>query len=361
MALPRVRCEYECHPDPVLFLKLSRSPSSVYHARILNLLFTKLGDPGVTRNLFSHLLQNDYYKLLNEALAKVVRKPRLPLSYLFLIYDSQGVNGKKSPILPPLASLITVPFATFAGDEEIYSTCLRQCLRYIMTLPLLPNRLPIASLTEFSSRLPLSSIDMVEDFVLDLAASLNPSEKAHLLANLVTFMPPRYTALQTSSLKTYLRFLSLLLSGVAPNALEPLSSSQNITIDSSWVQDDEDVLMEVKPSAPSQTISLDNKTRTRLDTLSQPGHLQSLLTASSKHKSSKSDLYSFLLLVWNVWPLRKDKIISSILASSGDGFIRELYRLHVRSSPLGKTDDVKSLKGSIFFSKPKNCTLTIFV
>ncbi len=54
-------------------LNMSRSPSSVYHACILNLLFTKLGDPDITRSLLLHIVQHDYYKLLKEVFSKLVR------------------------------------------------------------------------------------------------------------------------------------------------------------------------------------------------------------------------------------------------------------------------------------------------
>ena len=61
-------------------------------------------------------------------------------------------------------------------------------MQHILTLPLLPNRLPLASLSQLSAQLPLSAFDAVPH---GIAAELPLEPKVHLLANLAAFFAGR--------------------------------------------------------------------------------------------------------------------------------------------------------------------------
>ena len=141
----------------------------------------------------------------------------------------------------------------------------------------------------------------------------------------------------------YLLLLASVLKGLPPNALEPPSTSK----DKSWVEGDSDdgeihvevVSAFVVPSMPK----LDAKTLRRLETLPSPMHISTLL--GLYFSRDKVALFTFCSSICQAWPARQDKLLATILGHTGGGFVRELYRKHVRSSPLGAGVDASSLAG----------------
>lgn len=158
------------------------------------------------------------------------------------------------------------------------------------------------------------------------------------------FAPPRYPNFKPKQLDTYLLLLTSVLQSLPPNALEPPSTSK----DKSWVEegdsDDGEIHVEVVsafavPSMPK----LDVKTLKRLENLPSPTHISTLL---GLHLSrDKVALFTFCLSICQAWPARQDKLLATILGHTGGGFVRELYREHVRSSPLGAEVDASPLTG----------------
>ena len=106
----------------------------------------------------------------------------------------QPVESKSAPSLPTLVSLSVLPFTLLDPASPQYSESLVSFFAGILTVPLLPNRLPLPALTFLAPRIPLQH----------LAAALAPpilaqlpadAPRIDLLANLAAFAPPRYTAL----------------------------------------------------------------------------------------------------------------------------------------------------------------------
>ena len=213
---------------------------------------------------------------------------------------------------------------------------------HILTIPLLPSRLPLTPLKELSSHLPLSSTHLLSPYTF--VGSLTNESKAHLIANLMMFTPPRYTTFQPKQMDTYLSLLTSALHSLPPNALEPPSTSK----DKSWVDegdsDDDVIRVEVVSAfAVSLMPKLDPKTLKRLQTLPSPTHISTLLGFySSKDKVA---LFTFCSSVCQAWPARQDKVLATISGHTGGGFVRELYRENVRSSPLGAEVDASALAG----------------
>lgn len=197
-------------------------------------------------------------------------------------------------------------------------------------------------LTELSSRLPLSSINLLSPY--NFVGSLSNEAKAHLIANLTMFTPPRYPTFQPQQLDAYLSLLTSVLQTLPPNALEPPSTSK----DKSWVDegdsDDEAIHVEVVSTFEASSVpKLDAKTLKRLQNLPSPAHISTLLgLCSSKDKVA---LFTFCSSICQTWPARQDKVLATILGHTGGGFVRELYREHVRSSPLGAQVDASPLAG----------------
>ena len=237
--------------------------------------------------------------------------------------------------------LLTAPLLVLSFDAGLYLFCFREIIQFILTIPLLPNRLPLPSLSQLSAQLPLQSFELVEPVAEDIVTTLQIENKINLLANLAAFMPPRYKALNVASLNAYLRFLSLLLPEIPIVAFE--APSDNSIRQSSWNQDssDDDELDQSSPKSP--LVVVDMKTRSRLNTLASQNHVTSLLSATSSNPSTRLGLQSFLMSLFESWPSCRPRILSAILATTDGGLVRELYRTIVRSSPLGKSDSPAAL------------------
>ena len=142
----------------------------------------------------------------------------------------------------------------------------------------------------------------------------------------------------------YLSLLTSALHSLPPNALEPPSTSK----DKSWVDegDSEDDVIRVEvvsAFATSPMPKLDAKTLKRLQNLPSPTHISTLLGLYSSR--DKAALFTFCSSVCQAWPARQDKVLATISGHTGGGFVRELYREHVRSSPLGAEVDGSALTG----------------
>ena len=92
---------------------------------------------------------------------------------------------------------------------------------------------------------------------------------------------------------------------------------------------------------------LDERTAKRLQTLPSPTHISSLIRATQNHATSRIAFCDFLFALCSAWPLRSDGVLSTIVVSTGGGFVRELYRGYVRSSPLGKDVSLATLLGML--------------
>ena len=158
------------------------------------------------------------------------------------------------------------------------------------------------------------------------------------------FTPPRYSTFQSKELDAYLSLLTFVLHSLPPNALEPPSTSK----DKSWVDegDSDDDLIHVEVVSAFVTSpmpKLDAKTLKRLQNLPSPTHISTLLGLYSSR--NKVALFTFCSSICQAWPARQDKVLAIITGHAGGGFVRELYREHVRSSPLGAEVDGSALTG----------------
>lgn len=101
----------------------------------------------------------------------------------------------------------------------------------------------------------------------------------------------------------------------------------------------------VSAFAASPMPKLDPKTMKRLQNLPSPTHISTLLGLYSSR--NKFVLFTFCSGICQAWPARQDKVLATIAGHTGGGFVRELYREHVRSSPLGAEVDASALGGGL--------------
>ncbi|KAJ7168585.1 HECT-domain-containing protein [Mycena filopes] len=307
-----------------------QSPNALAHLKIMSMLLSaevmtrNLGPQGrdIAADILRYVLKRRFYALISQALRSI------PVT-----------AAKTSPELPLLVPLATVAFSTLAQTTDVYADSVTALVANILTIPLLPNRLPIPSLTHLSSRLPLASLPL-----LALSTdSLSITDKIHLVANLMAFTPPRYATLPAPAMTAYCTLLVSLLDALPPNALEGASSQSTSTtatasadIDDS---DDEDSRPTVSivssftaPPPPPPLPTLDARTLKRLATLVTPAHLSSLLSVTQKHPdTTRSAVFRLILSLEGIWPAKRSTMLGAIVVGGGGtSVIKELWRGSVR-------------------------------
>lgn len=249
----------------------------------------------------------------------------LARGYYAHLAKSLLATPKTAPTYPPLIPLITSPFRIFPHSSQEYGASIRSLFSDVLIIDVLPNRLPLKALTEFTSKLPLARMDLLEPFTLPSVEG-----RINLVANLLTFAPPFYPALKTA-LPAYLKLLTSVLNSLPVGAFEPPSQGK-VPQPQPWGQDsdDEDITVRVVAefTQPVRLPEIDPRTSKRLQSLPTPAHLSKLVT----HAKNSLELVRFLLAVAAVWPSQRGNVLSVVT----QGWMRELYRGYVRGSSLGK-------------------------
>jgi ubiquitin-protein ligase E3 C len=173
--------------------------------------------------------------------------------------------------------------------------------------------------------------------------------KLHFLANITTFAAPRYPKFAASILDAYLTLLTTLMNGIPPG-IAKAKQTGNTTIEQPMDvdSDDEEVsrpLPRAITSHPSPPFNLDTRTVTRLKSIVSSSHLQGLMSASYQKSTDRRTLIVFTLALSNTWPSHRNQIWDAVSLSSGQRFVREIYRQFVRASPLGKPDTAGAATG----------------
>ncbi|KAF8638999.1 hypothetical protein AX17_001801 [Amanita inopinata Kibby_2008] len=310
-----------------------QSLNALNHLRVLNMLLSptytakKLGPEGpqLTTYIAEYLLHRNLYSLISKSIQSI------------------PVESKSSPTLPPLIDLIKHLQTTFQPPSPACVGSIYQVVSCILTIPLLPYRLPLKSLSTLSASLPISDLHHLSDALMtQLLDSLDVPSTINLLANLVSFVPPRYPKLRRETISAYLRVLTHLLNSLPMSALDPSSSETEVSVRFIRVDDDdemdsENVVMHSQ-SPPASIPPTDPRTLKRIRMLPDPTHISSLFSFVKTYPSTQLDLITFLLALNAVWPAKKEEVLTSAGAYASGGLIRELYRGYVRSSPLGRDD-----------------------
>ena len=259
------------------------------------------------------------------------------------------MDEKESPSIPLLVPLLTYPLRTFGSSHsDSLLDAYTSLFQHIFTLPLLPNRFPLASLIQFSANLPFTDASVLSP---SLNSVLGVEEKVHLLANIAAFTSPRYATLPSASLIALLRLLTAVMRSLPIGALGPdLSTAIGKQVAESESDSDSEEPIHISVSSVNRVSlsRLDERTAKRLQILPSPTHISSLVRATQNHTMSRIAFCDFLFALCSAWPLRSDSVLSTIVVSTSGGFVRELYRGYVRSSPLGKDVSLGTLLGMSF-------------
>ncbi|KAI0074242.1 HECT-domain-containing protein [Panus rudis PR-1116 ss-1] len=310
------------HPQPIASASLASALEAILCSSPSSLPPQALQS---RRHVVAFLLRRGYYALLSRTISSV------PIS-----------AKSSSPVLPIAVTLATTPFTVFPVDSDEYKQAVQDFMCNILTVSLLPNRLPIPSLMYLSPFVPLQALHSIN---IEAIPQLVPDivSRVHIIANLTAFAPPRYDKLEPAALKSYLQLTTAIMNSLPVHALDPpapkatSSAWQGDPMDVDSDSDDEPQVNVVESFEPKVVLpDLDNKTRTRLRLLTESKHLNDLLNATHRQLKLRLSLYAWFVALTNVWPGRREKILGAVIVYGGGGLVRELYREYVRPSPLGK-------------------------
>jgi ubiquitin-protein ligase E3 C len=239
-------------------------------------------------------------------------------SHSSLSAQQQPLEQKKHPNLPPLLTLSTTAFTSLPTSSPAYTTALSQLFTHILSIHLLPNRLPVDALPLFLSRIPLSSISTLSSLRAGtgggdpILQNLKTDDKVNLLANCTMFFTPHYSKFGNESLAWYLHWTSTIFNSLPSGSFDPPSKSQSTTpagrtpAKSNANDSDDDTIkvnivdsfavVEPKPR-------IDGKTFTRLSKLSALAHLDSLLGYARKSEKVQAGFVAWVLGLNYVRPL----------------------------------------------------------
>ena len=238
------------------------------------------------------------------------------------------------PILPPLIDLALAPISLLAsmGNDTgiVYQEVIERFFASILSIPLLPYRLPISAIKRISTQFPFKHLGRIDlySLVRKLESTGSADEaKAELVVNLYTFLPIVLLARFKESERTaYLNLLAAVFDSLPPGTLDPPKASAASTnagpsaMDIDSDSDSEADLPQASSSSSNPTptpihLSLSPRTRKRLEQLTEPAYINALLGTS--YSNADSAVCRFFLSLWAAWPGRRDATLAAILALHG--------------------------------------------
>ncbi|KAI0311311.1 HECT-domain-containing protein [Amylostereum chailletii] len=316
-----------------------RSPNAPSHIKTLAFLLSSttttrvLGPPGsdLTLDVTDYLITRGFYRFMARSIS-----------------DSP-VQCKESDFLLLAIPLLALPLRTYSRTRpDSYAIVLQQLVFHILSIPILPNRIPLKSLTHLAANIPFASLPALSPFIPSIVSSLSVESRIHLTANLLAFAPPRYPIFSPPSLVILLHLYACIMDALPVRAFNPPDrnpSSKAPVDDDTDSESDSPIVVTVLPAVPSPPPlpSLDERTLKRLQTMVAPSHIKSLVSVTHHHGSVQPALFKFILALCTIWPSQATSVLTTVTTSTRAGFMREMYRVYVRSSPLGRDDDLEAI------------------
>ena len=213
---------------------------------------------------------------------------------------------------------------------------------------MLPNRLPIPSVTFLASHLPWTHFSVLHTSIPDLVQPLSIEARIHLIANVNIFVPPHISRLPYHAVGTYLKLLATLMRSLPINVLDPEAAAKKRSAQSLIDQGDADsesdyergisVIAVSSFDEPLSTPKLDNRTVKRLKSITNISHIAPLFAIANKHDTVLSEFVVFLLVLILVWPSQKGALLNAVAGFGNGGIMRLLYRQYVSRGQIGQSN-----------------------
>lgn len=245
-------------------------------------------------------------------------------------------DRKAALTLGPAINVALAPLRTLPPGER-RQAAFNSFASHILTLPLLPNRLPATALAKLSTEIAPAEL------LKAVTRTPTVDEAPYLLANLVALFENRLSTFDKATvLVDYLQSLRGCLDALPSGALldpgRPAGGKgKGREVEHHAMDVDEPVEL-----APSHS-DLDHRVRPYLHRLYSPSHLTALTTASNRFASSPTSrpvfsafLVSLLYSLPKTGGARED-VISLLVYGSGGGMLREIWRGWIRSGKIGRS------------------------
>ncbi|TIB72711.1 hypothetical protein E3Q23_03282 [Wallemia mellicola] len=239
--------------------------------------------------------------------------------------------SKSNPLVGDLTDQVIQLLNRIGTIEEIH---------HFISMPHLPNRIPIAYIPRISATLPYDSLLSYSNGMeaVHIRTSWSIERRISFFGNLLTFCKPRITTWTKDELKCWLSLLSTEVIALPElNELRRTETSRTVFLDSDD-DDDEHDSVEVKHTVHPRLLR-------RLDLLTDKSNITTLIALANKYSSIREQLFSYLAIIIEKYQHRRNDIIHAILYTpsttssrsvGGPGIIRELWRASVRGSPLAR-------------------------
>ncbi|KDR68243.1 hypothetical protein GALMADRAFT_1354690 [Galerina marginata CBS 339.88] len=333
----------------LLLLSLAHEPKSSNASSYLDLLMVLLSKEhaiasssvqgsAFCQGITDYLMEKRLYRLLGKAMSKLPIEDSTSL-HLFL-------------------SLCALPLSSYPGNSPQMNTMYIDIFVCILSLPLLPNRLPLGSPSPIVSYL-LTSLDNLTPSVIGfIGDSIGAFPSPNLAANVFMFVSPHYKKISTAAFASYLQLSTRLINKFKNHSwfpTDPLQSRilreppkpQTNPVD--YDSDFSDGGTEYEDSYLDEEQDKEDKYHFQLTVTYQAikwlenvitsSHITDLLNATQSQASLLPHLVEYLSTIEVTWPSSQEEIRNTIIANSNGQVISYLYREIVRRSPLGQEED----------------------
>ncbi|KAF9994928.1 hypothetical protein BGZ65_009436, partial [Modicella reniformis] len=227
------------------------------------------------------------------------------------------------------ALLLSIRICKSMEYYQEYPQGLDQFITHIMTIPLLPNRISIETLTTFTSRLPFDTIlQHLSTTSCSVVASLPQFKITPLVANILAFGYQRVGKMSPPVSSAYLRVLTILL-GMIPQELAPRADADDDEDmdDIEWRSEELLGSSQKSPDLSTSTSKLDPRIMKWLSLAYNSNHLNDILgtvepsavttTFGSEQEvlsaEAIGEITNLLLNLITLFPSHKTNILSNLI------------------------------------------------
>ncbi|KDR68229.1 hypothetical protein GALMADRAFT_1048798 [Galerina marginata CBS 339.88] len=287
----------------------------------------------------AYLMKKRFLGLLRESILKLVLYTHFPHAIPFLIiFHLQPIESSKS--LPSFLDLCMLPLSTYPKNSPQFARIYVENFFRILSIPLLPEQLPIDNPPPFISYFLLTNLDKLMDQISRNEYSLSNKVAMDLAANLFTFLSPHYERLSTAAFASYLQISVTLINRFNIYARYPASPSGS----SNQAESERNP---VNHDTNSRSGHTDYEDPQWIQKIATAQHITNLLNYTQSQAILLPDLAAYLFVVTAKRPSSRVEIRNIVLANSSGRLVGDLYREIVRHLPLGQEESSKNIYKSV--------------